>query len=144
MAYNYFPTNYQPYTPYQTQFQPPQAPQMPQQVQQSQPTQSGFIRVQNENEARMYPVAPGNSVVFVDETRPYCYTKTVDQSQLDRPKFEKYRLVKEEDTPNIQPTLIVEYAAKSDLEPIWAEINALKEKVTPKKVQAKKKEEDDE
>ena len=106
MAYNYFPATYQPYPNYQPQFQ--QAPQMPQQVQQSQPTQSGFIRVQNENEARMYPVAPGNSVVFVDETRPYCYTKTVDQSQLDRPKFEKYRLVKEEDTPNIQPTLIVE------------------------------------
>ena len=146
MAYNYFPATYQtPYQmPYQPQFQPPQAPQIPQQVQQSQPTQSGFIRVQNENEARMYPVAPGNSVAFIDENRPYCYTKTVDQSLLDRPKFEKYRLVKEEDTPNIQPTLIVEYAAKSDLEPIWAEINALKEKVAPKKVQAKKKEEEDE
>lgn len=141
MAYNYFPTNYQPYTPYQTQFQAPQAPPVTQQVQQS---QSGFIRVQSENEARMYPVAPGNSVAFIDENRPYCYTKTVDQSQLDRPKFEKYRLVKEEDTPNIQPTLIVEYAAKTDLEPIWAEINALKEKLTPKKVQAKKKEEEDE
>lgn len=145
MAYNYFPATYQPYQmPYQPQFQAPQAPQMPQQVQQAQPSQSGFVRVQNENEARMYPVAPGNSVVFVDESRPYCYTKTVDQSQLDRPKFERYRLVKEEDTPNIQPTLIVEYAAKTDLEPIWNEINALKDKLAPKKVQAKKKEDEDE
>lgn len=149
MAYNnYFPATYQPtYYPqnaYQTQFQAPQAPQMTQQVQQTQPTQNGFIRVQNENEARMYPVAPGNSVAFIDENRPYCYTKTVDQSQLDRPKFEKYRLVKEEDAPNLEPTPIIEYAPKSDLAPIWDEINAIKEKLAPKKVQAKKKEDEDE
>lgn len=57
---------------------------------------SGFVRVQNENEARLYPVPPGNSVSFLDESQPYIYTKTVDASQLDRPKFEKYRLVKED------------------------------------------------
>lgn len=149
MAYNnYFPATYQPaYYPqnaYQTQFQPPQASQMAQQVQQAQPTQNGFIRVQNENEARMYPVAPGNSVTFINENAPYCYTKSVDMSQLDRPKFEKYRLVKEDDSPNLEPTPIIEYAPKSDLVPIWDEINALKEKLSPKKVQARKKEDDDE
>ena len=60
-------------------------------------------------------------------------------NQLDRPTFEKYRLVKEEDTQNIaQNTPRVEdsakdgndtkYALKSDLDAIWNEIDALKEK----------------
>lgn len=148
MAYNnYFPATYQPYypqTPYQTQFQAPQAPQMTQQTQQAQPTQSGFIRVQNENEARMYPVAPGNSVTFINENAPYCYTKSVDMSQLDRPKFEKYRLVKEEEAPAGDPAPTVEYAAKADLEPLWDEVNAIKERLEHRKVQARKKEDDDE
>ena len=78
--------------PVQQAMQQPQAPQFP-------VMQNGFVRVPNENEARMYPVAPGTSVTFIDENQPYCYTKTMDRSQLDRPKFEKYRLVKEEDTP---------------------------------------------
>ena len=51
----------------------------------------------------MYPVAPGNSVTFINENEPYCYTKSVDLSQLDRPKFDKYRLVKEEDDATGQP-----------------------------------------
>lgn len=108
MAYN----NY--YTPYQNQYvSQMQIPQMVQQqmqqpiqqaIQQPQTPQypvmqTGFVRVPNENEARMYPVAPGTSITFIDENAPYCYTKTMDRSQLDRPKFEKYRLVKEEDTP---------------------------------------------
>ena len=82
--------NYQQQAP--QQMPQPQAPQYP-------VMQSGFVRVPNENEARMYPVAPGTSVTFIDENAPYCYTKTMDRSQLDRPKFEKYRLVKEDDAP---------------------------------------------
>jgi hypothetical protein len=45
----------------------------------------GFIPVQNENEARMYRLAPGTSATFIDENAPYCYTKTEGVSQLDRP-----------------------------------------------------------
>ena len=71
---------------------------MPQQAAQSQTMQNGFVRVRSENEARMYPVAPGCSVTFIDESAPYCYSKTVNASQLDRPIFEKYRLVKEDDS----------------------------------------------
>ena len=80
--------------------QPIQQQQMQQPVQQQYPAvQSGFVRVRNENEARMYPVAPGSSVTFIDESGPFCYSKTVNMGQLDRPIFEKYRLVKEEDNP---------------------------------------------
>ena len=83
MAYNYYPQYQQVY---------PQA----QPVQQIQ--NGGLVSVRNEMEARNYPIAPGNSVTFKDETAPYVYTKTMGFSQLDRPIFDKYRLIKEEPT----------------------------------------------
>lgn len=55
----------------------------------------GFVSVRNELEARNYPIAPGNSITFVDESQPYCYTKTASFNQLDRPIFKRYRLVEE-------------------------------------------------
>jgi hypothetical protein len=88
MAYNnYFPPAYQPNyygnpNPYYQQMQ--QQAMMQQQAQQQaqqqqsqqmqQPTiqQSGFVLVQSEQEARAYPVAPGNSITFKDETAPFC------------------------------------------------------------------------
>lgn len=151
MAYNNgFPATYQQMYP-QQQFQqnypqqmfaqqqvmPQQMQQMQQPVQQQYPTvQSGFIRVRNENEARMYPIAPGNSVTFIDEIQPYVYTKTVNMGQLDRPIFEKYRLVKEDDsqTPVEAPQKPVElptmdlstFASKDEIAAFKGEIEALK------------------
>ena len=153
MAYNNgFPATYQQMYP-QQQFQQaypqqmftPQQP-MPQQMQQVQqpvqtqqqyPTvQGGFVRVRNENEARMYPVAPGNSVTFIDEVQPYCYTKTVNMGQLDRPIFEKYRLVKEDDAPapveapqkpvETPPVDLSKFAMKDDVAAFRGEIESLK------------------
>ncbi len=78
-----FPTNY-PYLMQNQNYAP-----------QQQQNQSPFIPVRNELEARNYPVAYGNSVTFKDENAPYVYSKTMGFSQLDKPVFEKYRLVKE-------------------------------------------------
>lgn len=151
MAYqnSYFPVGYQPaqiYYPQQMQPQP-QPQQQPQQ-QQAPVQQSGFVRVQSENDARMYPVAPGNSVTFIDDNAPYCYVKTMDFSQLDRPKFEKYRLVKEEEQPAAQPATHTEqvnnYATKTDVEEIWAAINEIKARPAPKKKIRQEEEYDDE
>ena len=89
MAYNYYP-----------QYYPQQMQTM--QTQNTAPTQtSGFVSVRSEQEARNYPVAYGNSVTFKDENAPYIYTKTMGFSQLDRPIFDKYKLVKEEPTESI-------------------------------------------
>lgn len=151
MAYpsSYFPVGYQYYQPVMQQ------PQNIQQTQQTQPTvqQNGFIRVQSENDARMYPVAPGSSVTFINDNAPYCYVKTMDLSQLDRPKFDKYRLVKEEDAPvsrqNGAETILgsdkggVAYALKSDLDAIWGEIETIKGRLAKKQVR-KVEDEDDE
>lgn len=119
MAYNY---NY----PYQ-----PMSYGQPQQ-QQMQIQNGGFISVRSETEARNYPVGFGNSITFKDETAPYVYTKTMGFSQLDRPVFEKYKLVKE----NAQEPISEEKNAEADnsaiesikgeIGQIWKEIEALK------------------
>lgn len=154
MAYgNYFPVTYQPNyygqpNPYYQQMQNQammQQNQQMQQAQQNQPVQqpaiqqSGFVLVPSEQEARNYPVAPGNSVTFKDENAPYCYVKTMGFNQLDRPTFEKYRLVKEDGPATAQNASTsansvvgdknTAYALKSDLGAIWSEIDAIKEKL---------------
>ena len=149
MAYNSYYNPYQVYNPYQYQQnyqQPIQSNIQPSFQQSQQPIQQqiqngGFVSVHNENEARNYPIAPGNSVTFKDENAPYVYTKTQGFSQLDRPVFEKYRLVKEEDyqpqqiaqnavvsNENTQQTNIIEYAKKDEITALWDEIEAIKNK----------------
>ena len=162
MAYgNYFPVTYQPNyygqpNPYYQQMQNQAMMQQNQQIQNAQQQsnqmqqpaiqQSGFVPVRSEQEARSYPVAPGNSVTFKDENAPYCYVKTMGFNQLDQPTFERYRLVKEDSPATAQnaPTSAdsadgskdTAYALKSDLTAIWSELDALKEKV---KAQTEKK-----
>lgn len=150
MAYNNFYNPYQnAYNPYQ-QYQPNFQQQMQNQSnyqQSQQPIQQqiqngGFISVRNEQEARNYPIAPGNSVTFKDENMPYVYVKTMGFSQLDRPNFEKFRLVKEEEiqaqqaaqnppvsNENLQQTNNVDYAKKDEITALWSEIEALKSKL---------------
>lgn len=132
---------YQPVQqPLQPQMQMPQqmTQQMPQQTQPTQTTpqptqaqQGVFVRVQSEQEARSYPVAPGNSVTFIDENAPYCYTKAVDASALDRPRFERYRLVKEDDqpTPKDEPKDAPQYALVDDVEALARRLAALEKKL---------------
>lgn len=158
MAYNsYFPVTYQPNyynqpNPYYQQMQQQAIAQQQAQQQQNQqvqqPTiqQSGFVLVPSEQEARNYPVAPGNSITFKDENAPYCYVKTMSFNQLDRPTFERYRLVKEDspsearESPTTHeqpaPTNNTAYATKKDLDAIWDELDALKERL---KAQTEKK-----
>ena len=156
MAYNNFYSPYQnaynPYQQYQPNFQQQMQNQSNYQQSQQQIQNGGFVSVHNENEARNYPIAPGNSVTFKDENAPYVYTKTQGFSQLDRPVFEKYRLVKEEEFQPQQvaqnaPTSAekteqasnIDYALKSDLRVLWDEIEALKKQILKSKEEIKNK-----
>jgi hypothetical protein len=103
------------YNPYQLPFQ------------QQQTQQTGLISVRSELEARNYPIAPGNSVTFKDETAPYVYTKTMGFSQLDMPVFEKYRLVKEEEQASVVPDI------REELAEIRTRLEALEKPKTRKK-----------
>ncbi len=148
--FNGFPASYS--NPYYAQNQPPAPPQM-----QTHTQSGGFIRVQSENEARMYPIQPGTSATFIDENQPYCYTKTLDFSQLDRPIFKRFRLVEETEPPqsaqNAPQTALqdkgidlAEYALKADTEALSAridELQALIESLQAKKTTAKVKKEDE-
>lgn len=136
MAYGNYPNYYFP----QMQMQSQQQTQMPAQQVQS----SGFVSVRSETEARNYPVAYGNSVTFKDETAPYIYTKTMGFSQLDRPVFDKYKLVKEEvsdfvqnGTNNSEDDKINKTTLEKlqgEIGAIWRELDALKKTSNVKKV----------
>lgn len=154
MAFNngfpvtYQPAYYSPTNPYYQQMQNPTMAQQAQQIQQTQQVQSqqvqqpaiqqsGFVVVPSDADVRSYPVAPGNAVTFKIENAPICYVKTMGFSQLESPTIERYRLVKEDDPITSQNTYNNEnkntsYALKSDLNPIWDEIHALKRELKVK------------
>lgn len=113
--------------PYANFYQPTQAqPQIQPQIQ-----NGGFVSVRSEEEARNYPVAQGMSVTFKNETAPYIYTKTTGFSQLDRPIFEKFKLIKEDIAH--EPVQEKDNTAEvmAEISAIWSEINALKEQKKP-------------
>lgn len=121
------------FNPYYNQPMQAQQPQMfPAQMSGS----SSFVSVRNEAEARSYPIAPGNSITFKDETAPYVYTKTMGFSQLDRPVFEKYKLIKEtvaegsnlpvEGGSDVQPINPALDNLKAEIGQIWDEIEGIK------------------
>lgn len=131
-----FPNYYYPAT-----YQSP-AMQMQQQFQPAQPQTTGFIRVPHEDVARNWNVPPGMSFTFIDENAPYCYIKTAGMSQLDRPRFEKYRLVKEEEPSQTTARPVdnettqmkkdmpeIQYALKSDVETLQKQFEELKQEV---------------
>ena len=107
-------------------------PQQPQQAR-----SNDFILVPNEETARNYPVAPGNSVNFKDENASYIYTKTMGFSQFDQPIFKKYKLI-EEETRNLPEKAVEVNEAinvsindlKSKIEANSSEIEALKKELT--------------
>ena len=142
---NLFPVGYQPagnyfqqppmQYPYSVpQMQPTQMPGANQQTQQPAPQMaqppvqnSAPFNVRSEQEARDWPIAPGNSLTFINEAEGYVYTKT-SLNQFDRPQFVKYKLVREDvqqpvDVPRgVANTPVPDYALKSDVEAVKGEI----------------------
>lgn len=96
MPYPYYQPYYPQYPQMQQQYQPMAQQQQSAPAQTPQIQNGGFISVRSEEDARNYPVAPGTSVTFIDEMRQKVYAKTMGFSQLDRPIFVSYKLVKEE------------------------------------------------
>lgn len=95
--------------------------QQPQQIQ-----NGGLVSVRNITEARNYPVAAGNSVTFKDENSPYIYTKTMGFSQLDRPIFEVFRLVKEDLASEVE----VKPDYRQEIDELKAEVERIRKMIT--------------
>ena len=138
--------NYQnPYYQYQMPLQ--NMVQQPVQNQQPQIQNGGFISVRSIDEARNYPVAPGNAVTFKIDSQPFVCEKVLGFSQFEAPSFKVYKLVEAEDKETITPTApsSPEYILKSEFESciaeLQAQIEALKEPPkTVAKVGRKRKE----
>lgn len=128
--YNYFPVTYQ--NPYMQNFQqqPQMQQQQPQPQQQPQQLNGGYVTVRSEEEARNYPVAPGASVTFFNETQPFCYKKSAGTSPLDPPTFEIYQITKVESVKKDEPTNITPKTEKSQIEAILSDLEALEKRVS--------------
>lgn len=148
--------------PTYTQYPMPYVPYVYQMPTQSQPTQqashstpqiqnSGFIMVRSEDEAYRYPVAPGNCVTFKVEGEPIVIEKAMSFSQLDSPKIDRYRLVREDVVEEPMPIEMVEPdhsyddGLKDELQAIRRDIEGIKEKLytNNQKPIAKKREDSD-
>ena len=123
-----------PYYPYSNPiYQQPIQQTIPQQpvIQQTAPQiQNGGVVHATEEEARRYPVAPGYSVIFVDDDKKMLYTKTAGYGQLDTPKFEAYRLTKQEESASKpEEDKIPTYAEKAEFDALRAEFEELKKEL---------------
>lgn len=127
--------------PYQANYNYPVMPQ-----QQPQMQTNGFVSVRSIDEARVYPVAPGNSITFKIENSPYLCTKTMGFSQLEQPKFEKFKLVKEEEevTPVAAEPVASQEDIKKEIEHIQVTIDVLKDRLSEVEKILKKRKKADE
>ena len=150
--------NYQQYLMPYMQYPYPQQMQMPMQSQQNQQSQqntppiqnAGFILVRSEEEAYRYPVASGNCVTFKVENEPIVIEKSMSFSQLDNPKIDRYRLVREEIVEEPKTLETVEMVnsmpdeLKDELQAIRRDIEGIKRKLDSKPVAKKREVSDDE
>ena len=123
--------NYNPY-----QYYPTQTNAYPTQMNigSTQPTQNipqiqdgGFVTIPNADMVYNYPVAMGKCVTFKVEGKPIIIEKSMGFSQLDSPKIERYRLVKEDS----EESEITEHGmseldkVKSDIKDIWGKLDEI-------------------
>ena len=133
MAYNNgFPVTY-PQMYYQPQYQVPysQGAQISQSNQSQQIPNNNLIWVQGEAGAKSYLVAPNSTVQLWDSERQTIYLKSADASGMPSMKILDYTI--RENTPvnmpisaNTDPdNKTIEYATKSEIQAITAQIEAL-------------------
>lgn len=93
-----------------------------------------YLIVPSEDVARNYYVAAGNSVVFICPPSQQFFIKKAGKSPIESPKFERYRLVREEDPP-AQPVAAtaaghgMAYATKADVDAIRNDMTLLKAQI---------------
>lgn len=143
--YNQYPMPYMPY-PYPQQMQMPQQAS-PQQNQNSQPLQSaGFVLIPTEEDAYRYPVALGKCMTFKVENEPIVIEKSMSFSQLENPRIDRYRLVREDVVEEPKPLNEVEMVnpmadeLKDELQAIRRDIEGIKKQLDTRPFNNKKKE----
>lgn len=124
------------YNPYQNQYMTQMQMAQPVQVQQPQ-SNNGLIWVQGEMGAKSYLVAPNTTVLLMDSENQRFYLKSSDASGMPLPLRVFEYTEKAQNTPRMaseEKTMdLSSYATKAEIEPILAEIEALKKKIGVKK-----------
>lgn len=112
----------------------------------NQQPQVSFMSIRGKDIAVNYPIAPGNSIFFKDETGPFIYVKTMGFSPIDKPSFEVYK--KEDPNSAQEPAPVVKEdnsiieKIQNDLKAIYDDVESIKRKVNAKP--RRKESEDDE
>lgn len=91
-----------------------------------------YFIVPSEDVARNYYVATGNSVTFICPPSQQFFIKKAGKSPIESPKFERYRLVREEDPPAqpvAAPAPAPVYATKADIDAIRNDMTLLKAQI---------------
>ena len=115
----YNPYNYVPYTVNTQNTQP---------VQQNQSTVS-IVDVNSKEEAFYWPVTAGNSVICRTKDGSAIFTKTAGFSATDPYIFEEF--YKKEPVKNEAPETTNSIDYQSEIDKLWGEINALKNRQKP-------------
>lgn len=111
----------------------------------------GFISVPNEDIVKTYPVAPGNCVTFKIEGKPIVLEKSMGFSQLEAPRVDRYRLVKEEiEEVNDSQEIVKEEVhdghydeIKTDIDKLWGAIDEIKASMEKPTTTRRKKDDGD-
>lgn len=128
MAYNYFPTGYQPYYPAQNPMQNNAFQNVGNVGNVSTNAQNvGIIWVQGEAGAKSYMVAPNTTVQLWDSESQTIYLKSADASGMPSMRIIDYTI--RDNTPK-GPNLGAQsdYVTRSELQGVLDELNALKAK----------------
>lgn len=97
---------------------------------QNQQQNNGLIWVQGETGAKSYFVAPNTTVLLMDSESQQFYLKSADPSGMPLPlRVFEYTEMKPEKASESKTMDLSSYATKAEIEPIMAEIEALKRKV---------------
>jgi len=112
-----------PYNPYYSQY--PGNYEPPKQIQYS------VVNAPSVDYAKSYPVAPGNSVSFKIENQPFLCTKTMGFSPLEKPVFETYRLIKEDEAEIADDK--PEYVLKEELVAIESRLAEIEKSLKPRR-----------
>ena len=127
-----------PYYPSYQQFYP--------QYQQPAQQQSSLIHVQSETQAREWSIAPGTSLMFIDDNQPFIYTKTAGNSQLEPCVFKIFRVSEigaESASKSPAPADSIDIlpdSVKAEIEAIRAELGDIKADIENLKKKRPKKE----
>ena len=126
MAYSMYPQQF--YQPMPQYLQSQQMQQQTQPQMQPQMQNGGFVSVPNEEAVYSYPIASGNCITFKIEGKPIVMEKSMGFSQLESPRIERYRLVKEDSVDKVEetPKEEVSYTLQSEFDALQSEVNKLR------------------